>query len=125
MSGKKHRGGGSDNLRPWLTPKPDGKREPFIMVANSLMASPVFASLPLSAQRTYMCMAAHASGKIEFVFPQSLASKTYYIPRNSLRAAVDRLVESGFIERVEDGSYSQYAPARYRFAFGWKQSPQP
>lgn len=80
MSGKKHRGGGSDNLRPWLTPKPDGKREPFIMVANSLMASPVFASLPLSAQRTYMCMAAHASAKENLYFrsllrPRRIASR--------------------------------------------------
>lgn len=125
MSGPKRRGGGSDNIRPWLTESMDGKRESFMMVSNSFFASSKFAALPLSAQRVYLCMADHASGRREFTFPQALAAKTYCIPRNSLRDATKRLIEGGFIERVEDGSYSQYAANVYRFVFTWKQSPQP
>lgn len=68
MSGPKRRGGGSDNIRPWLTESMDGKRESFMMVSNSFFASSKFAALPLSAQRVYLCMAAHASGRREFTF---------------------------------------------------------
>ncbi len=125
MSGKKRRGGGSDKILPWMTARTDGRREPFMMVSGSFFTSERFAALPLSAQRTYLCMAAHASGKREFEFAQSLAEKVYHIPRNSLRAAVKQLTDAGFIERVEDGSYSQYAPARYRFIFDWKRSSRP
>lgn len=125
MSGKRRRGGGSDKIPAWLTARADGGREPFMMVSGSFFTSEQFAALPLSAQRTYLCMAAHASGKREFEFAQSLAEKVYHIPRNSLRAAVKQLTEAGFIERVEDGSYSQYATARYRFIYAWKQNPQP
>ena len=125
MSGKKRRGGGSDKIAPWLTARSDGRREPFMMLSGSLLTSERFASLTLTAQRTYLCMAAHSSGRREFEFAQGLAEKTYHIPRNSFRAGIKQLVAAGFIERVEDGSFSQYAPARYRFIFDWKQSPRP
>ena len=125
MSGKRRRGGGSDKIPAWLTARADGRREPFMMVSCGFFTSERFAALPLSAQRTYLCMAAHASGKREFEFAQGLAEKVYHIPRNSLRAAVKQLTDAGFIERVEDGSYSQYATARYRFIYAWKQNPQP
>lgn len=118
------KGGGSDSILPWLTARTDGTREPFVMISPSLLKSTKFCELPLAAQRLYLCMATYAGKAKEFEFPQSVAKKDFAIHRNTLRKATNQLIEHGFLERVEDGTYSQYAPAKYRFSLAWKQNPR-
>ena len=118
----KKKGGGSDNRLPWLTAKQGGGREPFMMVSVSLFKSAAFASLNYGTRMVYLCMCEHSAGKRSFDFSRGLAEREYGIPRNTLQNAVKELIESGFIERVEDGSYSQFARAVYKFSFDWKKA---
>lgn len=114
------KGGGSDSILPWLTAKQGGGRESFMMVSASLFKSAAFTSLNFGSRMVYLCMCEHAAGKRSFDFSRGLAEKVYNIRRSTLQNAVKELIEKHFIERVEDGSYSQYARAVYRFSFGWK-----
>ena len=113
-------------LLPWITAKPDGKERRFIQVGNGLMLDSRFQALSSGARWLYLALCMEAGGKRAVAFPHR-AAKKYGIAPTSFDRQVLELRKAGFVERVEDGDFAQFAPAVYRFSLVWRteSAPQP
>lgn len=111
-------------LKPWLTAKQDCKEKRFIQVGNSLLLDKRYQRLSTGAKCLYQCMCMESAGKREFQFPHG-AAKKYGIASSSFDRQSKELQQAGFIEKIEDGNYAQYAPAVYRFSLLWRTKPAP
>lgn len=121
MSSKRKRGG---ELLPWLTAKQDNKEGRFLQVGNSLLLDKRFQKLNTGARQLYFCIAMEAGGKKTVAFPHS-AAKKYGFPKSSFERFIKILQEQGYIERIENGSYSQFAPNVYQISLAWRTKPAP
>lgn len=108
-------------LSPWLSARPDSKEKRFIQIGDSLMFSEQFQKLSYGAKMLYFAMAMEAAGKIEFQFPQTVATK-HGFPQKSFRRYVSELKDGGFIT-VNSGWNTREANI-YKFALSWKAPPQ-
>lgn len=111
-------------LLPWLTAKPDGKERRFIQVGNSLVLDARFQALSTGARWLYLALCMEAGGKREVAFPHR-AAKKFGIASTSFDRYIVELQRVGFVTRVEDGSFAQFAPAVYRFSLAWRTEPAP
>jgi Mn-dependent DtxR family transcriptional regulator len=68
-------------------------------------------------------MACEAGGKSEFFFTHG-AAKKYGVKKSSFDVYIRKLIEGGFIERIEYQGMPQYARARFRFSISWKTCTQ-
>lgn len=115
MSGKRSRGAKSMVFKAWLSALPGAKGEKnYISVTSSLLHSPKYHAISLSARYIFQCMALEARGREEFYFPEATASKCYEIPPATLRKAVRELIENGIISYAS--VYRERGkPVPYRF----------
>lgn len=118
----RRRSGGT--LLPWLSARVDGNEKRFIMIGNSLLLDKRFQRLSTGARQLYQCLCMEAGGKREVAFPHGVAKK-YGIAATSFDRHIRELQAQGFVEKVEDGNYWQYAPNVYRFSLTWKTDSAP
>ena len=105
---------------PWASANADNiEHYGFAQIGRSLFESERFQKLGYGAGMLYLHMISHAAGKREFTFSHGdakkhgFASSTYYL-------YIKKLIQGGFIIRLEDEERSQFAKARYRFSLVWK-----
>lgn len=110
--------------KPWLSAKADSKESRFLMVGNSLLFNKHFQGLSSGAKHLYFCISMESAGRIEVEFPHR-AAKKYGIAHTSFDRHIKELQLKGFLEKVGDGNFYQFAPSRYRFRLAWKQNPPP
>ena len=111
-------------LLPWLTARADGREGRFLQLGNSLILDCRFQALSPGARWLYLALCLEAGGKREVAFPHR-AAKKYGIAATSFDRHISELQKAGFVTRVEDGNYAQFAPAVYRFSLAWRTEPAP
>lgn len=112
-------------LLPWLSARPDGKEGRFLQIGNSLLLDRRFQDLSAGARWLYLCLAMEAGGKRSVSFSRGVTAKKYGIPKNNFTRHCLELENSGFIQRIENGDFLQFAPAAYEFALEWKSKTAP
>lgn len=119
----RHRSGAT--LLPWLSARPDGKEGRFLQIGNSLLLDRRFQNLSAGARWLYLCLAMEAGGKRSVSFSRGVTARKYGIAKNTFTRHCSELEEAGFIQRIEDGDFLQFAPATYKFSLDWKSKTAP
>ena len=73
----------------------------------------------------HMCLAMESGGKRSVSFSRGVTARKYGIAKNTFTRHCSELEEAGFIQRIEDGDFLQFAPATYKFSLDWKSKPAP
>ena len=61
-----------------------------------------------------------SAGKRSVKFSRGVTARKYGVSKNSFSRHCSELEEAGFIQRIEDGDFLQFAPAEYAFSVDWK-----
>jgi hypothetical protein len=70
---------------------------------------------PKGKKKNFKCMS-HDNLRL----PYGLLEKTYLIPRGRIPAAIDELMEKGFMERKEAGGSKKHDMAKYALSGRWR-----
>lgn len=121
-------------LLPCQTAKTSEELDPFLQIGQSVFTHPKFTRLKLSSQLVYERMVfayqiaradsmKKAKGNqrdiITFPFPER-DFKKYGFSSTTARAAINELIEAGFIVRKESGKYTR-TDNKYQMVNLWKQ----